>query len=235
MAGRTTLIIAHRLSTIALADEIVVLEHGACRGARQPRRAARALAAVPRDRREGRCPTGLPDAQAAPPRGGGAVSPGVAARWRPLAAELAPARNRAARAAATCAASLRCSRPYRWRVVADGASRSSSAPPRRSRRRCSRKLAIDDGIVKHDTDNARADRRRVPVAAALVVWVTTSAQTYLVEWVGQRALADLRLAIFAPPAATAGRLLRAPPGRRPDLAHDQRRRGARQASSPTAS
>ena len=28
MAGRTTLIIAHRLSTIALADEIVVLDHG---------------------------------------------------------------------------------------------------------------------------------------------------------------------------------------------------------------
>ncbi len=28
MAGRTTFIIAHRLSTIALADEIVVLEHG---------------------------------------------------------------------------------------------------------------------------------------------------------------------------------------------------------------
>ncbi|HUB77050.1 MAG TPA: ATP-binding cassette domain-containing protein, partial [Solirubrobacteraceae bacterium] len=29
MAGRTTLIIAHRLSTIALAEEVVVLEHGA--------------------------------------------------------------------------------------------------------------------------------------------------------------------------------------------------------------
>ncbi len=28
MTGRTTLIIAHRLSTIALADEIVVLDHG---------------------------------------------------------------------------------------------------------------------------------------------------------------------------------------------------------------
>jgi ABC-type multidrug transport system fused ATPase/permease subunit len=28
MRNRTTLIIAHRLSTIALADEIVVLEHG---------------------------------------------------------------------------------------------------------------------------------------------------------------------------------------------------------------
>ena len=28
MAGRTTFVIAHRLSTIALADQIVVLEHG---------------------------------------------------------------------------------------------------------------------------------------------------------------------------------------------------------------
>jgi ATP-binding cassette subfamily B protein len=28
MAGRTTFIIAHRLSTIALADEVVVLDHG---------------------------------------------------------------------------------------------------------------------------------------------------------------------------------------------------------------
>jgi ABC-type multidrug transport system fused ATPase/permease subunit len=28
MEGRTTFVIAHRLSTIALADEIIVLEHG---------------------------------------------------------------------------------------------------------------------------------------------------------------------------------------------------------------
>jgi ATP-binding cassette subfamily B protein len=28
MKGRTTIIIAHRLSTIALADELVVLDHG---------------------------------------------------------------------------------------------------------------------------------------------------------------------------------------------------------------
>ena len=40
MRGRTTIVIAHRLSTIALADEIVVLEHGRDRGARHARRAA---------------------------------------------------------------------------------------------------------------------------------------------------------------------------------------------------
>jgi ABC-type multidrug transport system fused ATPase/permease subunit len=34
------------------------------------------------------------------------------------------------------------------------------------------------------------------VVAALIVWVATAAQTYFVEWVGQRALADLRMAIF---------------------------------------
>jgi ATP-binding cassette subfamily B protein len=55
--------------------------------------------------------------------------------------------------------------------------------------------AIDDGIVKHDMA-----RLTLAVAgfgaAALVVWAMTAAQTYLVEWVGQRTLADLRLAIF---------------------------------------
>ena len=56
--------------------------------------------------------------------------------------------------------------------------------------------AIDDGIEKHDMS-----RLVLVVAgfviAAIVVWVMTAAQTFLVEWVGQRALADLRLAIFA--------------------------------------
>jgi len=56
--------------------------------------------------------------------------------------------------------------------------------------------AIDDGIEKHDM------ARLVLVVAgfvlaAIVVWVMTGAQTFLVEWVGQRALADLRIAIFA--------------------------------------
>ena len=41
-AGRTTFVIAHRLSTIALADEIVVLEHGRIVAQRRPRGTARA-------------------------------------------------------------------------------------------------------------------------------------------------------------------------------------------------
>jgi ATP-binding cassette subfamily B protein len=57
------------------------------------------------------------------------------------------------------------------------------------------KTAIDSGILK-------GDERTLDIvvaaflASALVVWVATFAQTYLVGWVGQRALADLRLQIF---------------------------------------
>jgi ABC-type multidrug transport system fused ATPase/permease subunit len=57
------------------------------------------------------------------------------------------------------------------------------------------KIAIDSGIEHHDT------RTLVIVvvaflASALLLWVTTYLQTYLVGWVGQRALADLRIRIF---------------------------------------
>ncbi len=57
------------------------------------------------------------------------------------------------------------------------------------------KQAIDQGINKHDS------ARLVLVvvlflAAALLVWLTTYVQTYLVGWVGQKALADLRVRIF---------------------------------------
>jgi ABC-type multidrug transport system fused ATPase/permease subunit len=57
------------------------------------------------------------------------------------------------------------------------------------------KTAIDSGIL-------RGDERTLNlvvvafVVSALVVWAATFAQTYLVGWVGQRALADLRLQIF---------------------------------------
>jgi ATP-binding cassette subfamily B protein len=85
-------------------------------------------------------------------------------------------------------------RPYRLRVIAMFASlvvgtAASLAPAPLA------KLAIDDGITA-------GDRRALTlvviafVVAAGIVWVATYAQTYLVEWVGQRALADLRLAIF---------------------------------------
>jgi ATP-binding cassette subfamily B protein len=57
------------------------------------------------------------------------------------------------------------------------------------------KLAIDEGILPHDLARLTLIVAAF-VGAALVVWIATAAQTYLVEWVGQQALADLRLAIF---------------------------------------
>jgi ABC-type multidrug transport system fused ATPase/permease subunit len=57
------------------------------------------------------------------------------------------------------------------------------------------KTAIDSGILKDD--RGTLDLVVVAfIASALVVWGATFAQTYLVGWVGQRALADLRLQIF---------------------------------------
>ena len=85
--------------------------------------------------------------------------------------------------------------PYRLRVVAMLVSlvvgtAASLAPALLA------KLAIDDGILPHNMHRLAVIVVWF-VVAALVVWVATAAQTFLVEWVGQRALADLRLAIFA--------------------------------------
>jgi ATP-binding cassette subfamily B protein len=85
-------------------------------------------------------------------------------------------------------------RPYRLRVVAmlvalllgTGAS---LAPPLLA------KLAIDEGITKHHIHTLVLVVLAFLVSA-LVVWVATYAQTYLVGWVGQRALSDLRIRIF---------------------------------------
>ncbi len=57
------------------------------------------------------------------------------------------------------------------------------------------KTAIDSGIKHHDTTTLALTVAAFLVAA-LVVWSMTYAQTYLVGWVGQRALADLRIRIF---------------------------------------
>ena len=86
-------------------------------------------------------------------------------------------------------------RPYRARVVVAMASllaatAASLAPPYLA------KLAIDKGIVPGDL-HALDLIVAAFVLAALVYWAATYVQTYLVGWVGQRALQDLRLRIFS--------------------------------------
>jgi ABC-type multidrug transport system fused ATPase/permease subunit len=85
-------------------------------------------------------------------------------------------------------------RPYRGRValmmaalwIATGAA---LVPPYLAGR------AIDDGIRDGDT-GALTIILIAFVAAAVVNWGATYAQTYLINWVGQRALQDLRLELF---------------------------------------
>jgi ATP-binding cassette subfamily B protein len=57
------------------------------------------------------------------------------------------------------------------------------------------KAAIDSGIEKHDS-TALVLTVIAFLGVAVLFWVMTYIQTYLVGWVGQRALADLRVRIF---------------------------------------
>jgi ABC-type multidrug transport system fused ATPase/permease subunit len=89
---------------------------------------------------------------------------------------------------------IRLLRPYRGRVALTFvamllATGAALVPPYLAGR------AIDDGIRKGDV-GALELVVALFIAAALVNWAATYAQTYLVNWVGQRALQDLRLAIF---------------------------------------
>ena len=85
-------------------------------------------------------------------------------------------------------------RPYRSRVllmllslwIATGAA---LVPPYLAGR------AIDDGIRGGDT-GALTIIVVAFVAAAVINWGATYVQTYLINWVGQRALQDLRLQLF---------------------------------------
>jgi ABC-type multidrug transport system fused ATPase/permease subunit len=85
-------------------------------------------------------------------------------------------------------------RPYRVRValmfvallLATGAA---LAPPYLAGR------AIDDGIRDKDL-NALTIIVIVFLLAALINWAATYAQTFLINWVGQRALQDLRIELF---------------------------------------
>jgi ABC-type multidrug transport system fused ATPase/permease subunit len=58
------------------------------------------------------------------------------------------------------------------------------------------KLAIDDGIQRHDVATLDWVVAAFLVSAVLYA-IATYAQTYLVGWVGQRALQDLRVKLFA--------------------------------------
>jgi ABC-type multidrug transport system fused ATPase/permease subunit len=85
-------------------------------------------------------------------------------------------------------------RPYRLRAVLMTLALvvgtiASLAPPLLARE------AIDKGIDRHDTGTLVVVVV-VFLVSAVLVWVMTYVQTYLVGWVGQRALADLRLRIF---------------------------------------
>ncbi len=139
------------------------------------------------------------------------------------------ARERGARAGATCAACCALAASPTAGAARSRCSRAASSARRpRSRRRCSPGPAIDEGHRKARRAKRCCSSSSPSCSAALLVWLMTYVQTYLVGWVGQRALADLRIRIFDAPAVAADRLLREPPGGRADLAHDQRRRGARQ-------
>jgi ABC-type multidrug transport system fused ATPase/permease subunit len=85
--------------------------------------------------------------------------------------------------------------PYRWRVLAMFvslilATAAALAPAPLA------KVAIDQGINKHDVQ--ALDLVVVAFLLSAVVYAVASyAQTYLVGWVGQRALQDLRAQLFA--------------------------------------
>ena len=86
-------------------------------------------------------------------------------------------------------------RPYRRRTILMFAALLAStaaalAPPPLA------KLAIDDGIVPGDLTTLTLVVVAF-LASALVYWGATYAQTYLVGWIGQRVLQDLRIQLFA--------------------------------------
>jgi len=85
--------------------------------------------------------------------------------------------------------------PYRWRVLAMfvalvAATAAALAPAPLA------KLAIDRGIQHHDA-GALDLIVILFLISAIVYAVASYVQTYLVGWVGQRALRDLRLKLFS--------------------------------------
>ena len=119
------------------------------------------------------------------------------ARWRGCERDVGRARAATAarahrrRAGASCAACSSCCGPTAARVVAMfvalvvGTAASLAPPPLA-------KLAIDDGITPGDVATLDLVVVAFVASRAARTGATTYVQTYLVGWVGQRALQDLR-------------------------------------------
>src|SRR5262245_58053408 len=155
---------------------------GRADGARDARAAARGLRALQGDRREGAAGPGVPHARGSRARGGGPVRRLV----RIVRGE--ERRGRKLRQLLTLL------RPYRARVVLMLAAlliatAAALVPPYLAGK------AIDDGIKGGDS-GALTVILIVFIAAAVVNWVATYVQTYLINWVGERALQDLRIQLF---------------------------------------
>ena len=115
--------------------------------------------------------------------------------------------------------------PYRWRVILMFtslvlATAAVLAPAPLA------KIAIDNGIRHHNV--ATLDLVVLAfLASAIVYALATWAQTYLVGWVGQRALQDLRVKLFVHLQSLSISFYSRNRAGRGDLEDDQRCRGTR--------
>src|SRR6185503_4203157 len=155
---------------------------GAARGEHALRGDRRQGAAAPRRRPQ------RPGRRRRPGRGGGGGRKLMRLVPRPPAGSSGRQRLRRLRGVAELL------RPYRGRTIVAMvslvlATAASLAPPYLA------KLAIDDGITPGDL-HALDLIVAAFVGSALLYWGATYLQTYLVGWVGQRALQDLRLRLF---------------------------------------
>ena len=183
MRGRTTIIIAHRLSTIALADEIVVLDHGRI-AARGTQSELLEVSSVFREIHE----HGLLQQ--------------VVARMKVWQSR-ATSRTNGAPGSKTGRGARRAGGSACW---SGWRGRTGDAPP------CAvvtlvaytgvallppylSKLAVDDGIQPGDL-HALSLIVAAFIAAGFAAFALSGAQTYFTGWVGERALADLRIRLF---------------------------------------